>query len=69
MAPAKQTRGKIVGDGGPIPPRTGRALILGTDNKNSGSRGHKWSTKVSPTDASALVIIPHQILVVTTYHD
>ena len=58
--PDKQTREKVVGEGGPIPPRTGRALILGTDNKNSGPRGHKWLTKVSSTDASALIIIPHQ---------
>ena len=40
VAPSKQTRGKVVGDGGPIPPRMGRALSLGTDNKNSGPRGH-----------------------------
>ena len=40
VAPTKQTREKVVGDGDPTSPRTGRALILKTDNKNSGPRGH-----------------------------
>ena len=40
VAPNKQTREKVVGDGDPTSPRTGRALILGTDNKNSGPRGY-----------------------------
>ena len=40
VAPSKQTREKIVGDRVPMGPRTGRALSLGTDNKNSGPRGH-----------------------------
>ena len=40
-------------------PRVVSALSLRTDNRNSGPRGHKWLTKVSSTDASALVINPH----------
>ena len=40
VAPNKQTTEKVMGDGDPTSPRTGRALNLETDNKNSGPRGH-----------------------------